>query len=100
MQTKEEIMGLLREKRPYLAAKYSVKQIGLFGSFVKGAADETSDIDIIVEFERPVGFGFIELAEHLEHLLGRKVDVLTPDGLESIRVDHVAQDIRGSIVYV
>ena len=100
MLTKEQIVKLLREKYPYLAAEYGVKRVGIFGSYAKGLPDETSDIDIIVEFEYPIGFKFIELVEYLEHLLGRKVDVLTPAGLRGIRVPRVAQDIMESIVYV
>jgi len=57
-------------------------------------------VDIIVEFEHPIGFKFFELVEYLEQLLGRKVDVLTPAGLQGIRVTRVAQDITESIVYV
>jgi len=100
MVTKEQIMRSLREQYPYLAAEYGVKRIGIFGSYAKGQPDETSDVDIIVEFERPVGFKFTELAEYLEHLLGRKVDVLTPAGLQGIRVTRAAEDIEESIVYV
>ena len=100
MLAREQIMRLLREKYPHLAAEYGVKKIGIFGSYAKGLPDETSDVDIIVEFEHPIGFKFIELVEYLEHLLGRKVDVLTPAGLQGIRVPRVAQDITESIVYV
>jgi len=100
MPAKEQVVKLLREKYPYLAAEYGVKRIGIFGSFAKGMPEETSDVDILVEFERPIGFKFIELVEYLEHLLNRKVDVLTPAGLEGIRVARVAQDITESIVYV
>jgi len=100
MLTKEQIVKLLREKYPYLATEYGVKKVGIFGSYAKGLPDETSDVDIIVEFEYPIGFKFIELVEYLEHLLGRKVDVLTPAGLRGIRVPRVAQDIMESIVYV
>ncbi len=100
MLTGEQIIRLLREKYPYLAEKYGVKRIGIFGSYAKGGFGEASDVDLIVEFERPIGFKFIEMVEYLEHLLGRKVDVLTPAGLRGIRVARVAQDIRESIVYV
>jgi predicted nucleotidyltransferase len=55
---------------------------------------------VIVEFERPIGFRFIEFAEYLEHLLGRKVDVLTPAGVQGIRIARIAKDIEESIVYV
>ena len=100
MQTKEQVVELLREKYPYLAAEYGVKKVGIFGSYAKGLPEETSDVDVIIEFERSIGFKFIELVEYLEHLLGRRVDVLTPAGLQGIRVSRVAQDIRESIVYV
>ncbi|WP_322493531.1 nucleotidyltransferase family protein [Chloroflexus sp.] len=70
MPNREEVMTLLRQHYPYLAAQYGVKKIGLFGSYARDQSDETSDVDIIVEFERPLGFRFVELAEYLEHLLG------------------------------
>ncbi|GAB4408425.1 MAG: hypothetical protein Kow00123_21510 [Anaerolineales bacterium] len=98
--TRAQIEALLRQHRPYLAAKYGVRRIGLFGSFAKDAPDEASDVDIVVEFAQPIGLQFVELAEYLEALLGRKVDILTPDGIQGIRVPEVAQSIRESIVYV
>ncbi|MBI3943612.1 MAG: nucleotidyltransferase family protein [Chloroflexi bacterium] len=100
MLTQENITELLREQLPYLAATYGVKRIGLFGSYVKGAPDEESDVDLLVEFERPPGFKFVEFAEYLEKLLGKKVDVLTPAGVQSIRLPHIAKEIAESVVYV
>jgi uncharacterized protein len=100
MLTQEKIINLLREKYPYLASEYGVKRIGLFGSWVKGVPDETSDVDIVVEFERPLGFKFVEFTEYLEDLLDKKVDVLTPAGIQGIRIAHIAKDIQASIVYV
>jgi uncharacterized protein len=100
MLTREKILELLQAKYPFLAAEFGVSKIGLFGSFAKGQPDETSDIDIIVEFDRPIGFRFIELVEYLENLLGRKVDVLTPQGIQGIRIERVAKSIAESIVYV
>ncbi len=61
MPTKEQIMRLLREHYPFLADEYGVKKVGIFGSYAKGLSDETSDVDIIVEFEHPIGFKFVEL---------------------------------------
>lgn len=63
MLTKEKITETLRERYPFLAAEYGVKRIGFFGSFAKGLSAEGSDIDILVEFQRPIGFRFIEFAE-------------------------------------
>ena len=98
--TREKITSILSEKSEYLAEVYGVKKIGLFGSYAKGTQTEVSDIDIIVEFETPLGFKFMEFADYLENILGKPVDVLTVGGLQGIRIPHVAQSIRESIVYV
>ena len=100
MLTKTEIAALLREEYPYLVAEYGVKRIGLFGSYARGVPSEASDVDIVVEFERPIGFRFIELTEYLERLLGKKVDVLTHAGIQGIRIARIAKDIEENIVYV
>ena len=100
MLTKENVADVLRQEYPYLASEYGVKKIGLFGSYAKGCPTKTSDIDVIVEFERPIGFKFIELTEYLEGLLGKRVDVLTRAGIQGIRITRVAQDIEESVVYV
>ena len=54
----------------------------------------------MVEFERPIGFRFIEFTEYLERLLDKKVDVLTHVGIQGIRISRIAKDIEESIVYV
>jgi predicted nucleotidyltransferase len=79
---------------------FGVKRIGFFGSFARETPRSDSDVDILVEFERPIGFKFMEFADHLEQVLGRKVDILTPAGLQSIRIKRIAQEIEESVVYV
>jgi uncharacterized protein len=88
--------------------KYGVKRVGLFGSFVSGSQKAKSDIDLIVEFDRD-NFGkdfrglfdsYIELTDYLEKILGRKVDIITPAGLESIRIKEIAEEIKRSAAYV
>jgi len=100
MLTRAEIIKVLRENYPYLASEYGVKRIGLFGSYAKDQPSEASDIDIVVEFGRPIGFRFAEFAEYLEDILGKRVDVLTPAGIEGIRVERIARSIQESTVYV
>lgn len=100
MITKERILALLEEQSAYLAREFGVRKIGLFGSFAKGQPSEHSDVDLLVEFERPIGLRFIELSEYLEKLFGRQVDILTPAGVQGIRHKAVAQRITQSIVYV
>jgi len=94
------VVQLLRDSRDYLRAEYGVSRIGLFGSVARGEADESSDVDIIVEFGRPVGLQFVELADYLEDLLGRDVDLLTPAGIQAIRSPRIAESIRQGVVYV
>jgi hypothetical protein len=100
MLTKEKIIATLRGKQAYLAAEFGVSRIGVFGSFANGQPDEESDVDVLVEFDRPIGFRFFELADYLESLLGRKVDLLTPTGIQNIRRERVAQRILQGMVYV
>lgn len=100
METRQTVEAVLRDNRERLSADYGVKRLGLFGSYAKDHATANSDVDLIVEFEKPLGLKFIEFAEDLEHLLQRRVDILTPEGLKGIRLRHVAQDIAQSIVYV
>ena len=98
--TKEQVTRILREKSPYLAAEYGVKRIGLFGSYAKNLQTEASDIDLVVEFEHPLGFRFIEFTEYIESLLGKSVDILTPAGIQGIRIGRIASGIKESITYV
>jgi len=100
MSPQQKIVDVLRREIPYLKENYGVKKIALFGSVVNGKYTKHSDIDMVVEFEKPIGLSFIDMAEYLENKLGRKTDILTPDGLKSIRIKKVAQDIKRSLLYV
>ena len=100
MFTTQQVTDILRQQFPYLAAEYGVTRLGLFGSYAKGRPHEQSDIDLVAEFATPPGLRFVELTDYLEHLFQTPVDVLTPAGIQGIRNQQVAQDIRESIVYV
>ncbi len=100
VKNREDILSILREQLPHLSSQYGVKQIGLFGSFSRNQQDDSSDVDVVVEFERPIGLRFVDFADYLEGILGRPADILTPDGIRGIRNPEIAQAIRGSIVYV
>jgi predicted nucleotidyltransferase len=100
MITREEIIGQLRSRLAELHATYGVLKIGLFGSFAGGNPGPESDIDFVVEFDRPVGIKFMDLSDYLQTLFNRRVDFLTPAGIDGIRNRKIAEDIRKSIVYV
>ena len=97
---REDILKMLRDQLPHLSSQYGVKRIGLFGSFSRGQEHRLSDVDIVVEFASPIGLRFVDFADYLEGLLGRAVDILTPDGIRGIRNPDISETIRGSIVYV
>ncbi len=100
MATNNTTLKLLKEELSYLSTEFGVEKIGIFGSVAKGIETKDSDIDIVVELKRPIGLKFIELVEYLEKLFNKKVDVLTGDGIENIRIGEIAEDIKRSIIYV
>ena len=97
MTTINDIKKTLATNKKRLAVKYKVKTIGVFGSFVKGNQQKKSDVDILVEFKETVDFfQFLELEEHLEKLLGIKVDLVTKRALKP----HIKDNILKETVYV
>jgi len=100
VENADDIKNIIQKEYPYLRNHFGIKRIGLFGSFSSHTAKNTSDIDLLVEFNKAIGFKFMALAEYLENKLGRKVDILTPDGLKTIHVKQVAEKIKKSMVYV
>lgn len=96
----DEVIEKLKLQYPYLSSEFGIRRIGVFGSVAKQDEREESDIDLIVEFNKPIGFKFISLAEYMEELFGRKVDIITKDGIRNIRVRRVSTDIERNIIYV
>jgi len=98
MKAIEEIKGILAEHKEELRARFKVREIGVFGSYVKGEQKKKgSDVDILVEFEKPVGlFEFMDLEEHLSNLLGRKVDLVSKKALKP----RIGEYILKEVVYV
>jgi len=77
MKTLEEIKKILSKHKTELAVKYKIKEISIFGSYVRGEQKKRSDIDIFVDFyEVPDLFKFIEIEEFLENILDIKVDLV------------------------
>lgn len=101
MDTSSEILAKLKENKKFLQ-ELGVKKVGVFGSSVGKGLSEKSDIDIYVEFDlqRLTMDGYLRLYEFLEKLFNRKVDILTKEGLRTIRVPHIKRQIKNSIVYV
>ena len=82
MISKNDILSKLKELKPILYNDYSVIKIGLFGSFSDNTFTEDSDIDILVELERPIGWKYFSLELFLEKVFDRKVDLVTKNSLK------------------
>ena len=98
--TTQQVLDLLRQQLPYLSSEYGITRLGIFGSYAKGTQQERSDIDLVAEFETPLGLKFIELTDYLEQLFQAPVDLVTLAGIQAIRNTKVSKNIQESIVYV
>lgn len=96
MTKREEIIFKLNELKPMLLEEYNVKKIGLFGSFADNTQTEQSDIDILVELEKPIGWKFFSLELYLEKIFNRKIDLVTKEALK----DQVREIILNKVNYV
>ena len=92
MKSLTEIQQTLREQKPYLAEKFGVRIVGIFGSYVRQEQRPDSDLDLLIELDRPPKIsliGLVELEDHLSQILGVKVDLAIKTNLKkriSIRI--------------
>jgi predicted nucleotidyltransferase len=95
--TRSEVIARLIEHRSEVAALHATS-LALFGSVARDEARADSDVDLLVEFDKPVGlFEFLELKERLEEILGRRVDLATRASLKPrIREKVLAEAIRAT----
>lgn len=93
MKERENITRKLKASKPLLIKKYHIKSIGLFGSITRDDFRVDSDIDILVDFDKPIGIGFIDLAEELEKILHRKVDLVSEKGVKSKYMKEIQKDL-------
>jgi len=93
---RDEILQVLRGRQADLE-RLGVKSLALFGSTVRGEARRDSDVDLLVEFHRPVGlFEFVDVKHYLEGVLGCRVDLGTPDSLKP----RLRESVLAEAVYV
>lgn len=94
MITKNDILNKLSDLKPILYRDYSVKEIGLFGSFSDDSYTDDSDIDILVEFEKPIGWKYFTLEIYLENIFGRKIDLVTKNALKEQIKDRILNQVK------
>jgi len=91
--TTNKILEVLKRNRKLLK-KYSVKKIGLFGSFIRNEASTKSDIDLLVDFEEKTFDNYIELTFELEKLFNRKVELLTEEGISPYILPYIKKEVQ------
>ncbi len=90
----DQIIMKLRENKHFLEEKYKVKTLGVFGSYVRGEQKKGSDLDILVEFQQPVGlFEFMELEDFLETKMGVKIDLVSKKALKPRIGKHILEEV-------
>ncbi len=87
------IKQILTQLKPELTQKFFVNSIGLFGSIVRDDFTDESDIYIIVDFSKPVGIEFIDLANYIETKLNKKVDLVSKNGVKPKYFNQIESDI-------
>ena len=82
MKTKNDILNKLKDLKPILYRDYAVKKIGVFGSISDETFTDESDIDLLIELEKPIGWKFFSLEIYLEEIFGCKIDLVTKNALK------------------
>jgi len=99
MKKIEEIKKKLIELKPFLKEKYKIKEIGIFGSYIKGKQKKKSDLDILIDFEDDAEIGLIEfvrIENYLSDKLGVKVDLVMKKTLKP----YIGKIILEEVVYL
>ena len=90
---KHEIRKKINTQLPFLKDKYHIKRVGIFGSVVRDNRKKESDIDVLVEFDSPIGFfDFIRLENFLSQILHQKVDLVSKKALKSAIKDNILKE--------
>ena len=93
----DDVIQILKQKNAEMTNQFGVRSLTLFGSVARNEATSSSDVDFLVEFNRPVGyFGLFALQDYLEKLLGCSVDLGTPSSLKP----YIRERIEGELIRV
>jgi uncharacterized protein len=76
-----------------LSIKYGLSKLAIFGSYARNQQTDDSDLDILVEFDRPIGSEFIDLADELEQLLRVKIDLVSKKGIKEKYLKSIEKEL-------
>ena len=89
------IVAALDENFDYFQKKYNINELGIIGSYARGEQTEDSDLDIMVDFHKPIGWEVVDLRDDLEKILGLHVDLILKAGIKQRKklFDGISEDI-------
>lgn len=94
MKASKKIEGILKDHKKELAEIYKIKELGIFGSYIRGEQKKRSDVDILVEFDEPVTFfEFVALEKELSKLIGKKADLVMKTALKPRIGKHILEEV-------
>jgi predicted nucleotidyltransferase len=96
MRTLQEIKNILDNHKGRLFRDYPIKSMAIFGSYSRREQNDSSDLDILVEFSDKIGVRFIDLADELENIIGFKVDLVSKNGIK----EKYLKSIDSDLIYV
>ena len=96
MKRLDHLKMMLSKHKKVLQKKYHIKRLGLFGSYVRGEENQQSDLDILVDFDQPIGLEFVSLAEELESLLNIRIDLVSTNAVKP----RMMKSIEEELIYV
>lgn len=93
MSEKEDILNILSSHKDSLYKKYPIRTLAIFGSIARDQPTDKSDVDLMVEFNSNIGIRFIDLADELETLLKRHVDLVSKNAIQAKYFQHIKNDL-------
>jgi len=94
MKNLNSIKEILLKNKQRLTEKYGLSVLAIFGSYSRNQQTESSDVDILVEFNKPIGIEFIDLAEELEVILNLKVDLVSKKGIKAEYLKSIQKELE------
>ena len=93
MKTRDEILKVLAREKPELERRFKVRQLALFGSYVRGDQRADSDVDILVDVDPSIGLEFVSLAKNIEKLLGLPVEVVSRRAIKPRALKYIEREL-------
>lgn len=93
VETTQNITNKLSKLKVRLKERYPISSMAIFGSYARNEQTDTSDVDIMVEFNGKIGVKFIDLANDIEKALGLKVDLVSKKGIKEQYLNSILSDL-------